>query len=220
MRPSHTVFAGHYTSAFVAKRAAPGAPLWLLLLAAQFVDVLWVLAILTGIEHARLDSMLLSNPLDLYHMPWTHSLAASIAWSAVAFAAARRWLGLATREALAVAAVTLSHWFLDLVVHRPDLTLAGGSSKLGFALWDRPIAAYVLEVVLVIASATLALPAFASAGGRRRCVQLAAALVALQTATTFGPLPQSITAMVTSTLAVYALVTIAGRWVEARRAID
>ncbi len=34
------MFAGHYTSAFVAKAASPRTPLWILLLAAQFVDVL------------------------------------------------------------------------------------------------------------------------------------------------------------------------------------
>ena len=208
------MFAGHYTSAFVAKRAAPRAPLWILLLAAQLVDVLWVLAILTGIEHARLDASLLSNPLDLYDMPWTHSLLASVAWAAVAFAAARRLLGLGSREALAVAAVTLSHWFLDLVVHRPDLTIAGGASRLGFALWNYPVVAWVLEVVLVAASVRFALPAFADTGQRIRCIRLGVVLVVLQTLTSFGPLPQSVTAMVASTFAIYIVVTLAGRWVE------
>ncbi|HXC51216.1 MAG TPA: hypothetical protein VN634_10060 [Candidatus Limnocylindrales bacterium] len=210
------MFAGHYTSAFVAKRAAPRAPLWLLLLAAQFVDVLWVLAILAGVEHARLDHSLLSNPLDLYDMPWTHSLAGSVVWSAVAFAGARRWLGLATREAAAVAAVTLSHWFLDLVVHRPDLTIAGGTTKLGLALWNHPVAAWLLEVVLVVGSVQLVMTSLAGAKARTRCFRLGIVLVVLQTATTFGPIPQSVTAMVMSTLAVYVLVTLAGRWVEGR----
>jgi hypothetical protein len=210
------MFAGHYTSAFVAKAAAPRTPLWVLLLAAQFVDVLWVLAILTGIEHAGLDPALASNPLDLYDMPWTHSLVASLAWAAVAFVGARRCLKLATREATLVAAVVLSHWFLDLVVHRPDLTIAGGASKLGFALWNYPLAAYGLEVVLVVASVALAMRVCAtSAAQKRPWLMLGGGLLVLQTATSFGPLPSSLTAMVASTLVVYLLVAAAGARVDA-----
>jgi len=210
------MFAGHYTTAFVAKRAAPEAPLWLLLLAAQLVDVLWGFAVLAGVEHARLDPSLASNPLDLYHMPWTHSLAATVVWSGAAFVAVRQLLGLRTLEATAVAAVTASHWLLDLVVHRPDLTIAGGNGKLGLSLWNWPVVAWLLEVVLVIASAWLAMPAIGEPAARRRLATLAAVLVVLQTATSFGPFPPSIPAMVASTLPIYFAVTYAGRWVEAR----
>jgi hypothetical protein len=210
------MLAGHYTSAFVAKAASPRTPLWMLLLAAQFVDVLWVLAILTGIEHARLDPALASNPLDLYHMPWTHSLLASLTWAAVAFFAATRVLALETKQAALVAAVVVSHWFLDLPVHRPDLTLAGGESKLGFALWNDPIAAWGLEVVLVIASVALAMRSCAnSPASRRAWLWLGGGLVVLQTATSFGPIPSSLTAIVTSTLLVYIVVAAAGAKVDA-----
>ena len=209
------MFAGHYTSAFVAKAASPRTPLWILLLAAQFVDVLWVLAILAGIEHVRLDPGLPSNPLDLYDMPWTHSLVATAVWSAVAFVATTRWLRLTTRDGAMVAAVVASHWFLDLVVHRADLTIAGGEPKLGFALWNFPVTAYLLEIVLVVGSVALAMAACADdAAKRRRWLWLAGSLVALQTATSFGPLPSSITAMVSSTLAVYLVVAAAGVKVE------
>ena len=210
------MFAGHYTAAFVAKRASPRIPLWVLLLAAQFVDVLFVLAILTGVEHARLDPSLASNPLDLYDMPWTHSLLAAIVWAGVAFTAARRWLSLATRDAALVAAVVLSHWFLDLVVHRPDLTIAGGNAKLGLALWNHPAASWLLEVVLVAAAARFALPSFPTGAPRRRFAWLAAGLIVLQTESAVDPLPPSITATVLSTLTVYVLVTLTGRWVESR----
>lgn len=210
------MFTGHYTTAFVAKAAAPRTPLWVLLLAAQFVDVLWVLANLAGLEHARLDPTLASNPLDLYDMPWTHSLVASLAWSAVAFVAARRWLGLATREASLVAAVVLSHWFLDLVVHRPDLTIAGGTSKFGFALWNLPLVAYLLEMLLVIGSVAMAMRACTTtATGRRPWLMLGGGLLVLQTAITFGPLPPSLTAMIVSGLAVYLVVAAAGARVDA-----
>jgi len=210
------VLAGHYSSAFVAKAVSPRTPLWLLLLAAQFVDVLWVLAILSGVEHARLDSALASNPLDLYHMPWTHSLLGSLGWAAVAFVASTRVLGLPTKQAALVAAVVVSHWFLDLPVHREDLTLAGGDAKLGLALWNYPIAAWALEVVLVVASVALAMRACAhSAASRRAWLWLGGGLVLLQTATSFGPIPTSLTAIVCSTFVLFFLVAAAGAKVDA-----
>jgi hypothetical protein len=213
------MFAGHYTTAFVAKAASPATPLWTLLLAAQFVDVLWVLAILGGFEHARLDHSLASNPLDLYHMPFTHSLAGTLVWAAVAFVVARRALRLPAGAAALVAAVVTSHWFLDLVVHRPDLTIAGGDSRLGLALWNRPLAAYALEVLLVVASVAIATTyCAASPASRRAWIALGTALVVLQTAATFGPAPASVTGIVLSTLVLYLLVAFAGARVDAAAA--
>jgi hypothetical protein len=211
------VLAGHYTTAFLAKAASPATPLWTLLLAAQLVDMLWVLAILTGIEGARLDHSLASNPLDLYHMPFTHSLAGTLVWAAAAFAGTRSVLRLETGPALLVAAVVTSHWFLDLVVHRPDLTIAGGDARLGFALWNRPLAAYALEVVLVVASVAAAMKVcVTSEPSRRAWLALGAGLVVMQTAASFGPAPASLTGIVLSTLALYAIVAFAGARVDAR----
>jgi hypothetical protein len=211
------VLAGHYTTAFVAKAVSPQTPLWALLLAAQFVDVLWVFAILTGVEHARLDPSLASNPVDLYHMPFTHSLAGTLVWAAVAFVAATRVLRLETAPALLIAVVVTSHWFLDLVVHRPDLTIAGGEDRFGFALWNVPLAAYALEVVLVIASVALAMRACArSRSSWRAWLSLGVGLVVLQTAVTFGPTSTSVTEIVLSALGIYLIVAFAGARVDAR----
>jgi hypothetical protein len=209
------MFAGHYAASFVAKAAEPLAPLWALLLAAQFVDILWGVFVLTGIEQARLDPSLPSNPLDLYHMPYTHSLVATLVWAAVAFALARRWLGLASSAALAVAATVMSHWFLDWVVHRPDLTLAFAGTKLGLAIWNHPIAAFSLEVALVVGSVWLCVRACGIAGRElRRWLGLAAVLVGLQTAQSFGPLPTSLTSMIGSALVVYLAVPWLGSRVD------
>jgi hypothetical protein len=210
------MFAGHYSAAFAAKAASPTTPLWVLLLAAQFVDVLWVVAILSGIEQLRLDPSLPSNPLDLYHMPWTHSLVATLLWAGVAFGAAKTLLKLGTQEAGFVAAVVVSHWFLDLVVHRPDLTIAGGEAKLGFALWNVPVAAWLLEMLLVAATVAMARSASPHDDAGRRLLVLGGALLALQTATAFGPLPTAVVPMVLSSLTIYVAVTFAGRWVENR----
>ena len=94
------MFAGHYSSAFVAKASHPRVPIWCLLAAAQFVDILWGLFVLTGVEHVRMAPELPSTPLDLYHMPYTHSLVGALFWSVVAFLGARRFLSLDRRQRL------------------------------------------------------------------------------------------------------------------------
>jgi hypothetical protein len=211
------MFAGHYSASFLAKAVEPRAPLWALLLAAQFVDILWGAFVLTGIEQARLDTTLASNPLDLGYMPYTHSLVGTVVWSAVAFALARRRLGLGSSAAFAVAATVASHWLLDWVVHRPDLTLGFTGRKLGLAIWNHPNAAYSLEVALVIGSVWLCVRA-CGIGGResRRWLGIAAALVALQTAQSFGPLPTSLASMIGSALVVYLAVPWLGSRVDVR----
>ena len=78
------MLAGHYSAAFLAKALEPRLPLWILAIAVQLVDVLWAVFVLAGIEHLRVDPSLPSNPLDLYDMPYTHSLLGALAWAALA----------------------------------------------------------------------------------------------------------------------------------------
>jgi hypothetical protein len=211
------MFVGHYSASFLAKAVEPRAPLWALLLAAQFVDILWGAFVLTGIEQARLDPSLPSNPLDLYHMPYTHSLVGTLVWAAVAFALAHRRLGLASSAALAVAATVVSHWILDWVVHRPDLTLGFSGTKHGLAIWNHPIAAYSLEVALLAASVWLCVHSCGISGRQLRpWLGLSAVLVSLQTATSFGPLPTSLASMIGSALVVYLAVPWLGSRVDKR----
>ena len=209
------MFVGHYSSAFVAKAAAPRVPLWTLLLAAQLVDILWVLFVFSGIEHARLVPDLPSNPLDLYHMPYTHSLLATFVWSAVGFIAAKQALGLSSREAAVVAAVVGSHWFLDFLVHRPDLPLLSGPPKLGLGIWNHPVAAYLLEVIFIGASAWLCIRARVPTGPKRRAwLAFVVSLILLQTASSFGPVPSSVNGMIGSGLVLYLLIAWVGERVE------
>jgi len=211
------VFAGHYSAAFAAKAAEPRAPLWVLLVAAQLVDIVWGPFVLLGIEQASLDTRLPSNALDLVYMPYTHSLVGSLAWSALAFVAARRWLGLPRRAALAVAATVTSHWLLDWVVHRPDLTLGFGGAKLGLAIWNHPFAAYLLEVALVVGSVWLCLRFCGIRGGESRpWLGLAALLFGLQTVQSFGPPPTSLASMILTALVIYLAIPWLGSRVEKR----
>lgn len=212
------MFIGHYSASFVAKAIAPEAPLWLLLIAAQFVDIVWGIFVLAGVEHATLDATLSSNPLVLHHIPYTHSLVATGVWSLIAYLIANKAVGLTSREALAVAAVVASHWFLDLIVHRPDLPLLVDAPKLGLGLWNYPLVAYALEGLLLIVAVWLCVKAIPIRTDRRAVwYGFAIALLAIQTMMSFGPVPPTIPVMVASALALYAIIPFAGRWVERRQ---
>src|SRR5918996_829413 len=101
------MFVGHYGVSFAAKKVAP-VPLWVLFLAVQLLDVAWAPLILLGIEKVRIvPGITASNPLDLYYMPYTHSLIAALLWSAAAFALYRGILGRAGASAAWVVAVAV-----------------------------------------------------------------------------------------------------------------
>src|SRR5258707_8917495 len=119
------MFVGHYGPSFAAKALKQSIPLWILFIAVQWVDVMWSVFVLMGIEKVRIvPGFTASNPLDLYYMPYTHSLVAAIGWSVLAAAVYRVAAPSGTKRAAAViGGAVFSHWVLDFVVHRPDLPL-------------------------------------------------------------------------------------------------
>jgi hypothetical protein len=141
------MFAGHFAASVVAKVAAPRLPFWACVGAAQLIDIGWAGLVLAGVEHLRLDPALPGSPLDLYDMPWTHSLVMAALWSlAAGWLAARQW----GRDGWWIGAVVFSHWIADLLVHRPDLPLWPGSSvRLGLGLWNLPEIEMLLEIGLL-----------------------------------------------------------------------
>jgi hypothetical protein len=140
------MFIGHFAPAFVAA-AMPKAPrLGHLFIAAQLVDFGFFVLVLLGVEHMRIvPGITATNPMDLYHMPFTHSLIGSVLW-ALAFAGVI-WIMTKNRSGAIIGAmVVLSHWFLDVLVHRPDMTLLGTEPKLGLGLWNTPMIEMPLEL--------------------------------------------------------------------------
>src|SRR6266566_2637901 len=132
------MFVGHYGPSFAIKALRPAIPLWLLFVAVQLVDVAWAILVLLGVEKARIvPGITASNPLDLYYMPYTHSLAAALLWSLGALVCYRLAVSTSSKiSALVVAAAVFSHWVLDFLVHRPDLPLYDNTAKVGLGLWN------------------------------------------------------------------------------------
>ncbi len=207
------MFVGHYSASFLGKALAPRVPLWVFLIAAQLVDVAWAVLVLLGVERFHLDPTLPSNPLVLEHMPYTHSLVATLGWAALAAAAVAAAGYGRGRAAITVALVVVSHWVLDVLVHRPDMTITGGEPKLGLGLWNQPTLAFALEVLFLAGAAGIYTTVARVDERRRRAVARGVMiLIALQTATMLGPIPPSPTALVLSVLTSFLVVT----WLAAR----
>lgn len=149
------MFIGHFGVGLAAKRFAPRASLGTLFFAAQFLDLIWPIFLLLGLEHVRIaPGITRMSPFDFYDYPISHSLVTAAAWSVLvgcAYYAVRR----NRRGAVIVGLAVLSHWILDLVVHRPDLPLWPGGPKFGWGLWNYWIAEITLEVAIFAAGTWL-----------------------------------------------------------------
>jgi hypothetical protein len=211
------VFIGHWAPALAAAVISNRKPrLGLLFVAAQLVDWVFFVLLLIGTERMRVvPGITAMNPMDLYHMPYTHSLLGGAGFAAALGLVVwvwRRDLG----YALIVGGVVLSHWLLDLIVHRPDLTLAGAPPKLGLGLWNLPTVAIPLELGLI--SGALAFYLTRTRGPAAPALLLAAILLLLQAFNWFGPPPAEVNAG-TSFLAfiAFALATGAAWWLGMTR---
>lgn len=206
------MFIGHWAPALIAAAVAPRAPrIGVLFIAAQLVDWVFFGFLLIGVEHMRVTPGISAmNPMDLYHMPYTHSLAGSLAFAA-GFAALLWAVSRDGRAAMIGGAVVLSHWFLDLLVHVPDLTLAGSPPKMGLGLWNNPLVAMPLEIGLTLGAMWLYFARRRPA--RLRIAALALVLLVFQAVNWFGPVEPEVTTG-TSLLAFFAfgLVTLTAWW--------
>ena len=213
------MFVGHYGVSFAAKRVAPTVPLWVLFLAVQLLDILWAPCILLGIEKVRIvPGITASNPLDLYYMPYTHSLVAALVWSCVGGFAYQFLARPARRQASAVVGFAVfSHWILDFVVHRPDLPIYDNSAKVGLGLWNAPALAFGLEAALLFGGVWLCLQGrLARSLGT---LALGVLMLAIQAYVFFGPPPASDRAAASTALIAYAIFAIAIWWLQDRRAV-
>ncbi len=201
------MFVGHYGVSFAASRAERRLPLWLTFLAVQWVDILWGVFVLLGIEKVRIvPGITASSPLDLYYMPYTHGLLTSLGWAVLAALAygllarpAGQW-----RSAAILGACVFSHWILDLIVHRPDLPLWGDSAKVGLGLWNHPVPAFLLEAAVLVVGVALY---WREVPGRARRIVLAVfgvVMLLIQASIFIGAGPRSAGQVATSALVLYA----------------
>ena len=128
----------HLGIGLVAKPIVPKAPLWILLVTSEALDLLCFGFVTIGMEKLAVTKMDLSQGLKVIipgWIPWSHGLFTSIAWSllfgVIAFLVYKDW-----KTGGMIGLVVFSHWILDFIVHPPDLPiLFRGSPELGLGLW-------------------------------------------------------------------------------------
>jgi hypothetical protein len=206
------MFVGHYGVSFGAKSIAGRVPLWVWFIAVQWMDVVWSVLVLSGIEKVRIvPGFTEANELDLYYMPYTHGLIGSIVCSAVFGAIVSLFFaGNRLNTFLLAAAASFSHWLLDLIVHLPDMPLYGNSAKVGFGLWRHVILSFPLELIFLFAGAWLLARKITFSNSIRRFGfwGFVVFLAAVQVYANFGPPPDSPQAMAIGALVLYLVLAL------------
>lgn len=176
------MIAGHFGFAAMVKSRERSAPLWALMLATVWLDVIFIPLFVAHRETTQ--TIHAGYGGSIIHANYTHSIVGMLALSAALGAMFLPRMG--RRVALVVALVSASHWVLDLVVHRPDMPVLPGNfgnlPYLGLGLWNDPRVAACLELILVIAGAILywraARQVSANAGKNGTLAAMSAAMVA------------------------------------------
>jgi len=142
------MFIGHFGVAIAAKKIAPRTSLGALVFAAEFLDLIWPIFLLTGFEHVRVAPGITKvQPLDFYDYPFSHSLTMVLCWAAavaLVYYLARHY----ARGAWVLAVLVVSHWVLDFISHRPDMPLWPGGPKVGLGLWNSWAASISVELLI------------------------------------------------------------------------
>lgn len=140
------MFIGHFGAGFAGKKFSKSASLGTYFIAAQWIDLIWPILVLFGIEKVNIEpGISLVTPLDFAYYPFTHSLLGVVVWS-VLFGIVYYLLKKNSRVAIILGLLVLSHWFLDLLVHIPDLPILPGEDlKVGLGLWNSFAATIILE---------------------------------------------------------------------------
>jgi hypothetical protein len=211
------MFLGHFGVALAAKPLAPRASLGALVFAALWIDLLWPMLLLIGVESVRIEpGATAASPLVFEYHPWSHSLLAVLLW-----AGALGFLRLATRDvasAIVISALVISHWLLDALVHVPDLPLVPGGEHVGVGLWNHPVVAHSLEAgmfaigVTIYARSTRALDRV----GLWALAAFVLFLAVIQVANAIGPPPPNVAAIELVGLSQWVLVLWA-TWIDRHR---
>ena len=206
------MFVGHYAVSLVVKQMDRRLSLGWLFLAVQFVDILFFPLVLLGVERLNVvPNFTAATHFELVYMPFTHSLLASFFWAILVYGVVLRFFGrrrsFYSVTAFVLALAVISHWFLDLLVHTPDLPLLGdGSLKVGLGLWNHAGATYLLEAGLLLLGLFFYLRSTRGVGcvGRYGMILFVVFLLLVNAHNIFGPpMGRSVVALSVSALISY-----------------
>jgi hypothetical protein len=207
------MFAGHVGAALAIGAVERRVNVGVFVAAALLLDLLLWSFVLLGWESVTIPPHFADTHQPDFIFPYSHGLLAGAIWSALAGGFAyfsRAPCQTAHRRVAAlVAAAVFSHWLLDVIVHQPELPVAGAQSALlGLALWGNMPVALIVEAALLVVGLTVFVAS--SAWSRSRSVVLVVLSLVLLVFTlagmTIAPAPPSAMAMAGSSLVTVVLV--------------
>lgn len=146
------MIAGHFGLAALVKGREQSTPLWILMFASAWLDIVFVPLFLAGTERIEPLGGHSGYGSAVIYADYTHSFVGMLVLSALLGVIC--WPLWGRRSAIVVGLVAVSHWVLDLVVHRGDMPILPGNladlPRLGFELWRFPWASAALEALLVL----------------------------------------------------------------------
>jgi len=124
------------------------------------------------------------------------------------------------RGAVVLGLAVVSHWLLDLIVHRPDLPLVPGGVKVGFDLWASLPGTLIVEMGIFVVGVVLYLRTTATKDkvGTWAVWALIAFLVAVYLSNLFEPPPPNVTALAWVGQSQWLLI-LWGYWVDRHRTV-
>lgn len=214
------MFIGHFGVAFAAKRVVPEVKLGTAILAATFLDLLWPFFVAAGIEVVKIvPGNMEFSPLRFVSYPFSHSLVMTLLWGGL-FALAYVVLGGSRRAAFWMGLLVVSHWFLDLIVHEPDLQLFPELDiYVGLGLWDSIGGTLLVEGGLFVVGVWLYLSATRArdAAGVWGLWGLVLLLVVSYVGVVIGPPPHNVSTIVITAIVGIAVSVIWAYWLERHR---
>lgn len=211
------MFLGHFAVGIALKKTEPRVPLGVWLASTQFLDILWPIFLLIGIEKvAVVPGITVVTPLDLQVLDWSHSLAMAGVW-ALLFGAVVYWRVRSLNAFIFSVIGVLSHWLLDYATHRADMPLAPHSARYGLELWNSMAGTLSAELGM-FALALVIYTRGAHPGAKRAWLHFAIFMVFLTVmyfAAIFGPPPpNNQTAIAIASIILVPLVIPWANWVD------
>lgn len=145
------MFIGHFGLGLAAKKADTRPSIGTYFLAAQFLDLLWPIFLLFGLEKVKVDpGNTALTPLDFVYYPISHSLLTAVFWG-ILFGLIYFFIKKNKKASIILGLLVLSHWVLDFIVHKPDLPLTPWTEiKTGLGVWNSIGLTIFIEFIIFI----------------------------------------------------------------------
>ena len=213
------MFIGHYAAGLAAKKIDNRPSLGTMLMAAQFIDLLWPIFLILGIEKVEIEpGNTAFTPLNFTHYPWSHSLTATVCW-ALLFGVVYYFISKNKKGSMLLALLVLSHWLLDYFTHRPDLPLTfSETQKVGLGMWNNKILTLVTESLLFVAGIIIYLKSTKAANKKGSYLfwSFIILITILYIMSVFGPAPTSSSAIKYSAMGQWLFIAW-GYWIDKNR---